>query len=489
MDYLDTAKEMRHRITILVGYVLIAVAIVLTALIMLYQTYGFGITKEGGVIQNGLTFFSSQPNPADIYVNGDRKSKQTNTRLVLPAGIYDITLAREGYRDWKRTIEVKGGNVHHYDYPFLVPKTLSSDRLQPLTAAPALQTQSPDRRWLLIQQGEFDQFILYNLEAPDKTPLTVDLPDSILSQATSGEQWQLVEWAGDNRRVLLQHVFDGKTEYILLDRDEPALSLNLNTTLAITPVKLTLNDKKYDKYYLHDPATGRLQTLTLREPTPVTRLEKVLAYQTYGDDTVLYATEAGAQAGKVNINISSGNTVTTVRSLPAGSGYILDFTKYDGVMYVAAGDVNGTRVYIYRDPVAQRQKLPDQIPVPSQVLHVEQPNHVSFSQNAQFIVAENGNRFGVYDIENETGYNFTTLEPLDAPQTKASWMDGNRLIYVSNGKLVMFDYDNNNHQTLVTHSGAYLPAFAPDYDFVYTLAPNSSAFELNQTSLLIPADQ
>jgi hypothetical protein len=77
-------------------------------------------------------------------------------------------------------------------------------------------------------------------------------------------------------------------------------------------------------------------------------------------------------------------------------------------------------------------------------------------------------------------------------------MDGDRLTYVSGGKLTVFDYDDTNQQTLVPASAGYLPAFAPDFKFVYTLAPAASTpaaaatpgqAALDQTSLLTPADQ
>jgi hypothetical protein len=151
MDYLDPRKEFRHRITLMVGYVLVAVAIVIATLILLYQAYGFGLGKNGTVIQNGLTFFSSQPHPANIYLNGTLGKSQTNSRVVLPAGIYHIRLARDGYREWQRTIEVEGGDVQHFDYPFLIPKQLTTKKTTSYTGAPGLATQSPDRRWLLIR--------------------------------------------------------------------------------------------------------------------------------------------------------------------------------------------------------------------------------------------------------------------------------------------------------------------------------------------------
>jgi len=491
MEYLDPKKEFRHRIILLTGYICIAIAIVTAALILVYQAYGFGLGKNGHVIQNGLTFFSSQPNPANIYINGQLNKAKTNARLVLPEGIYHVQLTRSGYRSWQRTIELNGGSVEHFDYPLLLPTSLTTKKLQNLTAAPSFTSQSPDRRWLLVPAANsLTSFDVYDLKTPERTVTTINLPANLLTKATSGESWQVAEWASDNQHVLLQHMYDGKMEYILLDRTNPDQSLNLNDTLNNSPAKLTLKDKKYDQYYLYDAANQELQTASLRAPAATRVLQRVLAYQSYGSDTLLYVTDTGAPAGKALVKLTTGTTTYTVRSLPASPTYLVDLTKYSGTLYVATGATSSDKVYIYKDPVGQLQSQPKQSPVPAQVLHVPQPNYLSFSTNAQFIVAENGTQFGVYDIENKLGYNYVAQESLDAPQAHASWMDGDRLTYVTSGKLQIFDYDYTNKQILSAANPTYLPIFAPNYKYVYLVAPEAGTnqLELAQTALLAPAD-
>lgn len=492
MDYLDPKKRFRHHVMLYVGYVLIGIAIVIGTIVLLYQAYGFGLGKNGTVVQNGLFFFSSQPHPADIYVNGVRKSVKTNTRLGLPAGIYNIELQRDGYRDWRRTIGLEGGSVEHVDYPFLVPKTLTSKKIHDYGAAPGLTTQSPDRRWLLVEQpNTLTGFDLYDLKSPAKPAESLSLPSGLLSKAAGPENWQFAEWAGDNRHVLLQHNFDGKSEYVLIDRADPAQSVNVSTTLSLNPTKLTLRDKKYDQYYVYDAAGGVLRTVSLKNPQVQPYLEHVLSYKSYGEDTMLYATDSNVPAGKVQIRMRIGDKTSVIRTFPAGTTYLLDLTKYDGAMYVAAGASGANKVYIYKDPTGQFGENPDRALTPSQVLHVTTPNYLSFSDSAQFIVTENGAEFGVYDIENKEAYHYVSPFVLDAPQVHANWMDGNRLTYVSGGKLVIFDYDNANRQVLVNAASQYEPVFTPNFKFLYTIAPAASAgqFDLNQTSLLIPADQ
>jgi len=489
MDYLDPKKELRHRILLLSGYLLIAIAIGLTTRLLLLQAYGFGLSSHGIVIQNGLTYFSSQPNPARIRVNGQLQSSTTDTRLFLPAGIYQIQLSRNGYHDWNRQIELQGGDVQHFDYPFLIPNQLSTKKLADYAAQPGLMTQSPDRRWLLVEDaGSMTDFKLYDLKNPANAPLSLTLPATLLTKATSSESWQLEEWADDNQHVVLTHIYDGKTEYILLNRTDATQSVNLNDTLSATPAKLTLNNKKYDRYYLYDGSN--LRTASLTSPGQLPLLEHVLAYQTYGDNSVLYATDNGAPAGKILIKFLTGSRTYTMRSFPAGGNYLLNLTQYNNTLYMALGDAAENKVYIYADPVGQLQAQPRQALVPVQVLHVIAPSYVSFSDNAQFIVAEGGTQFGIYDIQNTKGYSYVATQPLDAPQAHASWMDGDRLTYASGNRLLEFDYDHTNLHDLMAASGGYPPAFAPDYKFVYDLAPSSNGqFALVQTSLLSPADR
>jgi hypothetical protein len=185
--------------------------------------------------------------------------------------------------------------------------------------------------------------------------------------------------------------------------------------------------------------------------------------------------------------------IYTLRSLPVSTNYLVDLTTYSGTLYVAVGSDTANKVYIYQNPVAQLgDDSTGDVAVPIWVLNVNQANFLSFSDSAQFIMAENGNSYAVYDIENNMGYNYTdTSDSLDTPQLSATWMDGDRLVYVSGGKLITQDYDNSNMQKLVSTSPNYLPAFSSNYHYLFTIAPSTTIpgqYDLDITPLLIPAD-
>ena len=182
MDYLDPLRNRRNKIILFIGYFLITIMVGLSTVILFYITEGYGVNNNGEVIQKGLLFFSSQPNPANIYINGRLFSSQTNTSFLLPAGTYNISLKATGYKTWYRSVIVNGGTVEHFDYPFLFPNKLSTVNKYSLNGIAGFDSQSLDRRWLLVADpNQISQFYLYDLSNISTPPVSVTLPSAILS--------------------------------------------------------------------------------------------------------------------------------------------------------------------------------------------------------------------------------------------------------------------------------------------------------------------
>lgn len=500
MDFIDPDKQRRHSRRLIIGYVLIAVAIALTTLVLLFLSYGYGFGKNGQVIQNGLVFVSSTPNPAKIYLNGVLNSSTTNSRLQLPAGQYTLKLVRSGYRPWVRSLGVEGGSVENFDYPFLFPTKIVTTNVQQYSSLPGLLTQSPDQHWLLIQQPgsntNFYEYDLSNQKQVTSSLTNIGVPTSLVTSTPGAQSWQLVDWADDNQHVLLQHSYQGGSEYILLDRKTPSDSVNLTRSLNLSPsTQLTLDNKKYDQYYLFDTATKTVSTATLSNTQPDVVLSAVADFKSYGNNTLLYVTAKDAPAGEVNVDIWQSGKNYVLQKLPTDSLYLLNLTQYGGDWYVAYGASSEGKVYVYENPIQQIQTQNQSgLPlIPSYILKVNKPDYLSFSDNAQFIVAESGASFAVYDAENQKGYVYNAPVTVPAGQ-HGSWMDGDRLVLTANGHLVVFDYDGANLQTLEPAVDGALPFFDPSYKWLYALAPatqpsSADQFDLTSTALRIPADQ
>jgi hypothetical protein len=484
MDFLDPKKERFNNIKLLLGYCLVAIAIAIATLVLLYQSYGYNLSQQGTVTQNGLLFVSSQPSGAQIYLNGARYKSDTNSRVVVPADTYTLKIQQAGYRDWQRQVVVNGGDVQHFDYPFLFPSQLKTTSVEDFATSPTLATQSPDKRWLLLNQpGTAGTFREYDFKNPAKPVVTqLSLPDGSFTPGDgTSDSWTQVEWASDNRHLLLEHTYTTGTattkEYVLLDRDTPVDSVDLTTSLHLSQDQaVSLFDNRVDQFYLYDQTAQTLQRVNSSDGSVASQLGNILAFKTYGSQYILYVTDA-SPTGKNSTNqvsavLQAGQKTITLRTLPTGtSTYALNMAQYSGDWYVAVGAANDTGAYIYKNPQDQTVTSVDAYPAPWRRLPVAGPSYLAFSSNTQFLLAESGQDFVVYDFENVEQYHYHSAKALDAPQTHATWMDGDRLQYVSGGKLQVFDYDYRNRQTLQTADPNYAQFFAPDFSYAYTIKP------------------
>jgi hypothetical protein len=481
MDFLDPKKERRNRLLLLIGYCFVALAIGIATLVLLYQSYGYGIDRQGNVTQNGIVFASSQPSGAAIYLSGKRYKSNTDTRMVVPAGSYTMQISATGYRSWQRPIVVAGGDVQHFDYPFLFPQQLKTSSVADLNALPSAAIQSLDRRWLLLTKtGASGVFTEYDFKNPAKPVATeVALPSGSFTPGDGQQTWSQVEWATDNRHVLLLHGYQSGTntnhEYVLLDRDAPENSLNVTSTLKLSANQVpSLYNNRVEQFYVYDASSATLERVNAADASVVSTLTHVLAFKTYAADKLLYIADqppsGKATPNQVSAVLQDGQKTITLRTLPAGaSSYSLNLAQYSGDWYIAVAATNDSSVYVYKNPQTQVTKDADGYPDVFRRLPLSNPSYLAFSSNTQFLLAENGQDFAVFDFENIDQYHYRATAPLDQPQTHATWMDGDRLTYVSEGKLQVFDYDHRNQQTLVDMSPNYLPFFSSDYKYLYAL--------------------
>lgn len=472
MDFLDPSKNRAQTIRLFIGYFLVGAAIALASLILLFQSYGYDLDRRTGrVIQNGLVFVSSHPVSTALYVNGQYKA-QTSARLSIPSGNYTIELKQTGYRTWKRTFTLQGGDIEQLIYPLLFPQKLVTSDVQLYGSSPPLSTESPDRHWIMIEEpGSETTFDVFDANNPQQVSTTITLPDGLLSASTEPQSLSLVEWSTDNRHVLLKHTYGTQTEYIMVDRQTPADSFNVNKLFNISPSRVTLRNKSYDKLFIYNAQSEQLQTGDIKTRQLSPYLSNVLDYRTYGSDTILYVNDDHKTQGQVALKLWDGSKNYTIDHYPSSS-FVLNLTRYSGHLYVAAGSLAQGRVQIYQDPIQMLQRNPNSPPIALSVLRIDNPQFISFSDNARFIATQRGSHLAVYDIDTDRRYYYDLPFPLQLTQ-KATWMDGHRLVVVNDGKVVVFDFDGTNQQTLSPALTDTLPLFDRDYTGLYALSPST----------------
>jgi hypothetical protein len=453
MDFLDPKKRRAYKTRLIIGYVLMAIVIGLATIIIVYGANGYGInTKTGQVVQNGLLFVDSKPGGAEIFLNNADRQITTSSRLILPAGNYTLSLKKTGYRDWNRSFTLSEQSIARYVYPFLFPVKPVVTTLKTYNARPAFITQSPDRKWLLLQNNSessssvvFDEYDTSTLDKAAPATASLSIPANILTNYSASSTLTEVEWSTDNNNVLLRHDYAGGSEFIVFNRNRPDQSFNVNTLFNVSPSKVSLFNKKADQLYIYNQTGGVLQLATVSDKSLKPVLQHALAYTPYGRNLITYVTDSGVPAGKVEAKIWDSGQTYKLSEFTSGSNYLIDAAQFSGDFYYAVGSDNSEGINIYKNPESNIKDPSVGKALPTLALHDPGATRLKFSDNARFIGLENGQNFAVYDLETQTAYQYTLANGLSSYMV---WMDGHRLMGQSDGNVLVMDYDGTNKQVI-----------------------------------------
>ncbi|MEX1995519.1 MAG: PEGA domain-containing protein [Candidatus Saccharimonadales bacterium] len=471
MDFLDPRKKRTHRIRLMIGYALMATVIGLGTIVLGYAADGFGInTKTGEIVQNGLLFVGSEPGGAKIYLNGIDQDRTTSARLILQTGDYTLSLQKDGYRQWEKTFHLNERSVARYVYPFLFPIEPVTTAVKHYPTLPLLIAQSPDRRWLFVQQPSVANranLHLYDTRALDRAAVTVTLPAGLLSSLDSaGSALKEVSWTSNSDFMLLEHKYKGGKEFIVVNRSQPGRSFNVNKLFKVAADKVTFRDAKIDQLYIFDKDKLSLQVGDTRNnqlSQPI--LTGVVAFNNYDQNLVSYITATGAGEGQVNVRIWDGDQSYTLSSLPLSNTYLLDAASYQDNWYYIAGSSAAQQLNIYKNPLNSLKGRPGAKASPMLALRNPGATQAEFSINSRVIGVQGGQTFSSYDLETQGSYQFKVKFRLSG---LLKWMDGHRWVGQAGKSIYVIDYDGTNPQELgpsLLPSGGF---FSSDYNHLLT---------------------
>lgn len=493
MDFLDPNKKRSNKIKLYLGYFLIAIAISMGVLILLFINAGYRLDGDGNVTQNGLLFVDSRPSGANVYVEGIyskyKDDDQTNTKFDLREGRYRVTIQKEGYRSWQREMSVEGGSVERLAYPFLFPEKLESTDMKTYQSAPKIVSSSPDRKWIVAQQPDnFLSFDVFNASEPEKPPTSFTVPSALLTVAKSSQSLEVIEWSSDNTNILAKHTFDDQTEFVIINKDKPESSININTLTGQKPFEVTLKDRKADQLYLHMAPDGLLQTIDIKTGTLTPLVAKTFDYKSHGDDMLVYVA-LSLKPDVVSVRIKTNDKDYELRELPANTTYVTDVARFDNSWYVVVGAASDNKVYVYKDPLSILTSANPKKSMFARTLRINNPKEVSFSANTRIVAAQSDQEFAVFDAETDRQYRYTINDTFDTNRP-VEWMDGHRLATSTAGTVLIFDFDGINQQKLMPINAATDVMFDRDYENAFTLTPSGQDGKaaLVKTKLLVSGD-
>lgn len=480
MDYLDPNKKRAHKIRIMVGYGLFAVAISMATLILVYMANGYYVDRSTGeVIQNGLVFVDSKPGGSDVYLNGEKQNGKTDLRLVIPAGTHSVDIKREGYRDWRRTFQLDGGSLRRLTYARLFPNQLETANELSLRADVVDGSQSINNRWVVLSHAQ-DPLTLsvIDTEQPVAVLQALTIPKTIVANPDAGTL-EFVEWIDNDTGFLAKYTVSGVVSFLLVNRENPDQSQNLNTLFGDSSLEIRLRDRKADQFFVYNPTTKFLHTATTSAGLSTDPLIKdVIAYKAFASDWVVYITPSDKK-GYVDAHFLRGDKDIMLKQLQEDSGYLLQIAKLGNAPVMAISSPIENRAVVYNDPQAYLNANHDaHIPVATTVLRVNNPLGLSISADSSVVLAYGLDNFASHEFEADRSYNFKVDLPIDVVQ-KPRWMDGQHISLSSNGVQHVIDFDGSNLNELTVSAPSAGSFYSDNFNFMYSVKQSVPATDVN----------
>lgn len=466
-----------------------AVTLTLTAIttvVLLFVALGYRFNSaDGDVVRSGLLLVDSKPEAAEIYINNELKDNAAPGRFILKGGSYDISLRRDGYRNWEKNIAVDASGVSEAKYPILIPEKLNAKSVGKSFAAPSFVSQSKNRKNLLTHVTNQTEFKLTQLDKDTPKVTALPLSDQFVREEGKAGAFKLIEWALDGRHVLLEQTLPSGTVQIMsFDIGKPESAINISKLYGVeTPSDIHYVGGNTDAVYgIKD---GLLKKQSLSTASIEILLQNVRTYQPYGDNIILY--ESIASDETISLGIMKNDTSKIIKKkIDPTIKHFLKYAEYDKEYYYVAAEENGPNVTLYRDPLDTPAGVKMK---PFITLPFENTKQLTFSGSSQFIFAQNGNRALTYDLRELLSYKLE-LPFAVSPSEKLEWIDGFHLIAIAeDGSGHLLDYDGKNLQKLIGIKSGSRLYFAPDMRSLFRINIKDENQILEEIDLVTAADK
>lgn len=449
---------------------------------------------DGKLTQVALVQFKSYPSSATVNVNGKKISSTTPTRYNAQSGENVINVSKDKYRNWSKTVKLEASEVLWLDYLRLIPNSIVTDTVRSYGSI-AQVLESPDHNWILIRNSDNDRrvsncpqgvtcdssyegyynnpYILQLAEITDPnnvkfTDISIDPSKLTLPISGQSEKFSIVEWSDSSRYIILNHQVNETSEYLVIDRQNPTVTKNLNKDFGMAVEDPHFSGSSGEIFFVRTGSDLRkLEYSGKTASAPI--VSGLVSYQVYDNDKLSYvATKNNDGKVSTDVGIYKG-TPTILKTFPDGENTLAGVSIYNGTEYLSIAR-NG-KVEIYSLPMAQRNSV-------NYNFGSDQIDWLSFSPNDRFIVVGSGEKVSTYDLDTKKQYSFEIKGLNSAPQ----WLDGYHIVGHEDG-VNLLEFDGANREGIVSGSGRAV--LSNDEKYLFSIGQVSGGMVLQRSKLVI----
>ena len=446
MDLEKRARRQSLRVIVSEAVMVIAVAAMVIVLALIVS--GYWLNADFEVERQGMLQIYSIPTGANVEVDGDAPwFQRTNTSKILASGEHTVTLTKDGYDSWSKTINISEGLLYRLHYPHLFLLEREKEKVYD-AAATTSAIASPNRKLLLLINNT-TTWTLLNLDNDKPKATTIDISKifssvSLTADAASGlftGNIVSADWDQANEHILFEVNNDTGSEWVILDVKNPTNSVNITREFATDFSHIKIFDNSANN--LLALRNGNLHKINVpsRQISAVL-VENVQDYDFYESELIF------SSSNYVSSFKLGDNTTTTLKIIKYPTRVFL--SKFYETNYIFTIEDNVLSVY-------QKDGFEEVLTATLDFI----PDKIKIGYDGEFVVMNSGTNFTTLDMESMTIRNWST------DSSYFGWINNYMIYSVSDGKLSVYDFDGLNHRELANNVSNHFPVSITSDKWLY----------------------
>lgn len=482
-----TKKQLLIRRIITYTVMFIAVVVIVSGTILFILGYRLDGDK-GRIEQGALVQFDSKPNGADVAIDGKSINSRTPSKQTVVAGKHEFVVNKSGYETWSKTLSVKAGTLEWLDYLRLVPKNLQTESVANYATVYG-EKASPDYKWLMVQEkADTPTFQLVDLRSSQVKSSTITLPTTLYTDATTAgvtHTFTMENWDKDGRYVIMKHTFNNASEYIVIDTQDVATSVNVSTLLSISLSELKFSGTSGTSLY--GLTNGTIRKLDLSGAT-ISRglVSNVKDFNLFDNTIVTYTgtdpdNAAHQVAGIYREGDELSHVLRTVDNLTTPLS--IAATQYHANDFIAISE--GLKVTVLKGRYPASTDMANASLKPYGAFKVSSNiDTTQFSQDGDHLVVQSGLNFVSYEIEYMRQTDSTIVTTETTPHT-LQWLDDAYLWAVYDGHLSIREFDGTNTHVIMAMEPGFDATLSQNGKYLYGIAKSSNGYQLQRVMMIL----
>lgn len=448
----------RQSLKILISESIMVLAVISTVTVLAFIVSGYWLNSNFEVERNGLLQISSYPTGADVQIDGDSAWLQrTNTSKILSSGKHNITLTKEGYGSWSKTINISEGLLYRLHYPRLFLQNRHNESILDTTGT-ITATISPDHNSLILI-NDTTEWKIANLDNDKLNPQKLNVSD-IFSTVSLAESANIglftgkitdIEWDRDSTHVLFKIQSDDKIEWVLLDIKNSENSINLTREFGDRFDKIQILDNNSSS--LLAIQNNNLYRIDIPNKTlSAILIESIIDFSPYDSNEIIFSAYNPNQSSDTPYYIGTfklNNNQSIVIKQTATPAKVTLSKFYDD-RYITILEDNTVTLYQQNNPE----------PLRTFVLSFS-PSSLRAGHEGEFITMTLGNQIATIDME------ALDITEWQTDSDTFGWLNSDMIFSIANGELIVYDYDGLNRRAIASNVSSHFPATITNNKWLY----------------------